>query len=86
MHVVWGWGWVSLLSKGTFTCVVRAHADLWKCWVSSITQKGIKGNPGGENDRTRGLGRHKKGMRGKGGREKMFAKGLISMSEKMMIG
>lgn len=68
-HVAWGWGWVSFLSKRVFTWVARAHADLWKCWVASLSQEDIKGNPGGENARTGGLGRHRKGVRGKGSRE-----------------
>lgn len=63
------WGWVSFLSNGVFKWVARVHARLWKCWVASLSQEGIKGNPGGENARTEGLGRHVKGGRGKGGRE-----------------
>lgn len=66
-HVAWGW--VSFLSKGVFTWVARAHADLWKHWVASLSWDGIKGNPGGENARTGELGRHGKGARGKGGGE-----------------
>lgn len=60
------WGWLSFLSKGVFMWVARAHADLWKCWVASLSQEGIKGNPGGENARTRRVRKAWEGREGEG--------------------